>query len=165
MNRHPIILLAALHLACAETKPDALASTTTPAHQSAVPTPAATASGNGAVEMTAEQVAAKITALSGTERELPEEARGAVLDELARAITRSREDGGTDRLRLFGVRPDGLLGKLGLENGDKLEALDDRALVTDAQARDAIARARGAKSFALKIVRRGAPTTLVYTVR
>jgi general secretion pathway protein C len=66
-------------------------------------------------------------------------------------------------LRLFGVRPDTLLGKLGLENGDRFEALDDRSLAAEPDARDAFAQAKQKKRFALKVERRGAPLTLVYT--
>jgi len=115
------------------------------------------------VPLSAEEAMAKIRVVSPTEREIPATAREAVIAELARAIREARGDAGP--LRLFGVRPDRLLGALGLENGDRLEALGDKPLGTETEAKQALAAAKGVRALSLQVTRKGKPLTLVLQVK
>lgn len=66
--------------------------------------------------------------------------------------------------RLFGVRPDSLLGLLGFRNGDCLESINGFDLSTPERALEAYARLRTADDLEAR-VRRGAQTvTLLYRI-
>lgn len=73
-------------------------------------------------------------------------------------------DGGVVGTKIFGVRADSPLAKLGIMNGDSLRSLNGTDLSDPASVLEAYTRLRGAKHFALVIVRRGAPITLHYLV-
>ncbi|MBX3229523.1 MAG: hypothetical protein KIT84_17105 [Labilithrix sp.] len=124
---------------------------------SSAPPPAASAGEAAATPeaatMTADEALAKLRVVSPTARELPVAGRAAVLDELGRTLDALRADGG-DAIRIFGVRPDGLLGKLGLENGDRLEAIDDKPPTTET-----LTAAKSNPSTSLRVARRGATST------
>ena len=126
---------------------------------------ASAASAAPVVPLTAEEATTQIKVVSPTERELPLAARDAVLDELARALAKARDDAGKSPLHVFGVRADALLGKLGLENGDRFETLDGRSLATEPDAREAFSTAKEKKRFALGVQRRNATQTLVFIVK
>jgi general secretion pathway protein C len=72
--------------------------------------------------------------------------------------------GVTKGIRLFGVRPDELLGRLGFENGDRLDSLMGKPVGTPEQALEAYAAMRGAAVIDIAIVRRGAPKQLIVRV-
>ncbi len=67
-------------------------------------------------------------------------------------------------IRLFGVRPDGLLGRLGFENGDRVERVMGKSVATPENALEAYAAMRGAKLIEIDIVRRGAAKKLVVRI-
>lgn len=67
-------------------------------------------------------------------------------------------------IRLFGVRPDSLTGRLGLQNGDSLRTIDGFDLTTPDHALEAYASLRTARDYHLGIVRMGQHRTLVYRV-
>jgi hypothetical protein len=67
-------------------------------------------------------------------------------------------------IRLFGVRPDDLLGRLGFENGDRVERVMGKPVATPEQALEAYAAMRGAKTIEVEIVRRGMPKKMVVRV-
>jgi len=67
-------------------------------------------------------------------------------------------------IRLFGVRPDELLGRLGFENGDRIERVMGRSVGTPEQALEAYAAMRGAKVIETEIVRRGTPKKMIVRV-
>jgi hypothetical protein len=67
-------------------------------------------------------------------------------------------------IRLFGIRADELLGRLGFENGDRVDRLMGKPLATPEQALEAYAAMRGAKVIEIEIVRRGAPKKLLLRV-
>ena len=66
---------------------------------------------------------------------------------------------------LFGIRPDTLLGKLGLQNGDRLEAINGFEMASPEKALEAYARLRTADSLAVKVTRRGAPVTIDFKIQ
>ncbi len=79
-------------------------------------------------------------------------------------VVPERKDGNIIGVRLFGVRPNSLLQLIGLQNGDRLDAINGFALGTPAQALSAYAQLRAARRVALDIERRGQPVTLAYRI-
>jgi hypothetical protein len=72
-----------------------------------------------------------------------------------------KDASGSASVRLFGVRPDSGLGKVGLLNGDKVTEINGVAAGQPKERWDAL---RGAKRLDIKLVRRGAPSQIVLTV-
>jgi hypothetical protein len=72
--------------------------------------------------------------------------------------------GGKTYPRLFGVRPDSLLGMLGFHNGDLLESINGFDLTTPERALEAYARLRTADVLEARVIRGGQTVTLIYRV-
>src|SRR5690606_39755053 len=75
------------------------------------------------------EIASKIKKISDTEIEIDRSAVDKILSDQAQLMRSARivpeqKDGKTIGIRLFGVRPDTLLGTLGLKNGDRLEQIN-----------------------------------------
>lgn len=68
-------------------------------------------------------------------------------------------------IRLLGLAPGGLLGALGLENGDTLESVNGFELGTPGQALRAYTALRQAERLSLRLVRRGRPMTIDFVIR
>jgi general secretion pathway protein C len=77
----------------------------------------------------------------------------------ARIIPETK-DGQVVGVRLFGIRPDTLLGSIGLQNGDRLETINGFAMSSPEKALEAYTRLRAADGLTLQINRRGQPTTI-----
>ena len=67
-------------------------------------------------------------------------------------------------IRLFGVREDDTLGRLGLQNGDRIERLAGHELSDPQHALEAYSAVRNAKRAVLELVRQGKPVKIVYRV-
>lgn len=67
--------------------------------------------------------------------------------------------------RVFGIRPDTLLGTLGIQNGDRLDQINGLPLRTAQQAQDAYAQLRAATELDLLLSRRGRPAMIHYVLR
>lgn len=67
-------------------------------------------------------------------------------------------------IRLFGVHAEGVLGRLGFENGDRIESLMGKPMGSPEQALEVYATIRTAKVVEIEINRRGAPAKLVVRV-
>ena len=65
-------------------------------------------------------------------------------------------------VRLFGVRPDMLLGRMGIENGDRLESVNGLDVCTPERALGAYARLRSARDISVVLTRRDSRMQLVY---
>jgi general secretion pathway protein C len=76
-----------------------------------------------------------------------------------------QKDGKTVGIRLFGIRPDTLLGSIGLQNGDRLEKINGFDMASPEKALEAYARLRTAPSLSVQLTRRGAPTTLEIQIK
>lgn len=75
------------------------------------------------------------------------------------------ENGSVVGVRLFGVSKDGLLGMLGLSNGDRIDKVNGFELGTPERALQAYARLRTESHLRVELVRRGRPLTIDYYVR
>lgn len=110
-----------------------------------------------------------IVRVSSTEHEIDRGVVEKILEnpaELLRArVVPEQEGGRVVGLRLLGVRPDSLLALLGVENGDRLGAINGFELTTPEKILEAYARLRTADKLSLSVTRRGQPMTLDYAIR
>ena len=68
-------------------------------------------------------------------------------------------------IRLFGVKPESLLGVLGMENGDKLQTINGFDMTNPEKALEAYARLRTADHLTVSVNRKGANTNLDYNIQ
>lgn len=80
-------------------------------------------------------------------------------------IVPEQKDGETVGIRLFGIRPDTLLGTLGFQNGDRLETINGFNMASPEKALEAYARLRTAGNLTVKINRRGKPQTIDFNIK
>ncbi len=80
-------------------------------------------------------------------------------------IVPEQENGKVVGIRLFGVRPDTLLGTLGMENGDRLEKINGFDMASPEKALEAYARLRTADHLTVSVNRRGQPTNLDFNIK
>jgi general secretion pathway protein C len=80
-------------------------------------------------------------------------------------IVPEQENGKMVGIRLFGVRPDTLLGVLGMENGDRLQTINGFDMTSPEKALEAYARLRTADTLTVQVNRRGANTNLDYHIQ
>jgi len=111
------------------------------------------------------ELKSKIKRISETELEVDRSAVDKILENQAELMKSARivpeqKDGKVVGIRLFGVRPDTLLGQLGLANGDRLESINGFDMGSPEKALEAYARLRTAESLTVKVNRRGKPTTI-----
>jgi general secretion pathway protein C len=147
-------------------------SAATAATPSAPPTPSANEAKPAAAKgELADEIADKIEKLSDTEFNVDRAVVDNILENQAQLMRTARivpekgADGKTVGIRLFGVRPNTLLGTLGLQNGDRLETINGFEMASPEKALEAYARLRTANKLAIKITRRGQPVTLDFNIK
>lgn len=117
-----------------------------------------------------DDIAKRIQKISDTEFHVDRAVVDNILENQAQLMRTARivpeqKDGKVVGIRLFGIRPDTLLGKLGLQNGDRLEAINGFEMASPEKALEAYARLRTADSLAVKVTRRGAPVTIDFKIQ
>jgi general secretion pathway protein C len=117
-----------------------------------------------------DDIAKRIQKVSDTEFHVDRAVVDNILENQAQLMRTARivpeqKDGKVVGIRLFGIRPDTLLGKLGLQNGDRLEAINGFEMASPEKALEAYARLRTADSLAVKVTRRGAPVTIDFKIQ
>jgi general secretion pathway protein C len=80
-------------------------------------------------------------------------------------IVPEQENGKTVGIRLFGVRPDTLLGALGMENGDRLQTINGFEVASPEKALEAYARLRTADHLTITVNRRGTNQNLDFNIK
>jgi general secretion pathway protein C len=75
------------------------------------------------------------------------------------------ENGRTVGVKLYGIRRNSLLGRLGLQNGDMLRTINGYDMTSPDSALEAYARLRGADNLTVSLVRRGQATTIDYGIQ
>ncbi|MFW5739354.1 MAG: type II secretion system protein GspC [Myxococcota bacterium] len=80
-------------------------------------------------------------------------------------IVPEKKDGKVVGIRLLRVRPDTLLGTLGLQNGDRVEKINGFDITSPEKALEAYARLRTAGNLSVSITRRGKPMTIDFNIR
>jgi general secretion pathway protein C len=80
-------------------------------------------------------------------------------------IVPEQENGKTVGIRMFGIRPETLLGVLGFENGDRIQSLNGFELANPEKALEAYARVRTADHLTVSITRRGTTMNVDYNIK
>jgi len=80
-------------------------------------------------------------------------------------IVPEQENGKMVGIRLFGVRPDTLLGVLGMENGDRLQTINGFDMTSPEKALEAYARLRTADQLVVQVNRRGSNMNIDYNIK
>jgi len=115
-------------------------------------------------------IASKIQKVSDTEFNIDRSAVDKILENQADLMRQARivpeqQDGKVVGIRMFGVRPDTLLGTLGFQNGDRLESINGFNMASPEKALEAYARLRTASALNVKISRRGQPVAIDYHIK
>ena len=138
---------------------------------STTPAPIASAppahGGAGAVP---EDIKKGIARVSATEFNVDRSIVDKILENQAELMKQARivpeqENGKVVGIRLFGVRPDTLLGVLGMENGDRLQSINGFDMTSPEKALEAYARLRTADHMTVSINRRGSNMNLDYNIK
>ena len=117
------------------------------------------------------EIAEKIEKVSDTEFNVDRAVVDNILENQAQLMRSARivpekgKDGKTVGIRLFGVRPDTLLGTLGLQNGDRLETINGFNMGNPEDALNAYARLRTANKLSVKVTRRGKPMNIDFNIK
>jgi general secretion pathway protein C len=115
-------------------------------------------------------IASKIQKISDTEFHIDHAVIDNILEHQAELMKSARivpeqKDGKVLGIRLFGIRPDTLLGTLGIQNGDRLESINGFNMGSPEKALEAYARLRTATSLNVKVSRRGQPVSIDYQIQ
>jgi general secretion pathway protein C len=74
------------------------------------------------------------------------------------------ETGGASALKLVGIKPDSLLGAIGLESGDRLLSINGVDITSPEKALSAYGRLSGAPHLTIAVARASGPTSLDYDI-
>jgi general secretion pathway protein C len=129
--------------------------------------PLAAAGGAGGVDPSIKNGIQKIGA---TEYNVDRGVVDKILENQAELMRQARivpvqENGKIVGISLFGVRPDTLLGTLGMENGDRLEKINGFDMTSPEKALEAYARLRTADHLTVSVNRRGQDMNLDYNIK
>jgi general secretion pathway protein C len=116
------------------------------------------------------EIASKIQKVSETEYNVDRAVVDNILENQATLMRSARivpeqKDGKTVGIRLFGIRPDTLLGTLGLQNGDRLEQINGFDMASPEKALEAYARLRTATNLTVQFTRRGKTQINSYNIK
>jgi general secretion pathway protein C len=115
-------------------------------------------------------MAAKIHKISETQFDIERSLVDQVLENQAELMKSARivpekEGDKVVGIRMFGVRPDSLLGTLGIENGDRLQSINGFEMSDPQKALEAYARLRSADKLSVTVNRRGKPMTIDFSIK
>lgn len=132
-------------------------------------TPPATSDAPDDDEARLQEALRSIREISPLEHAVSRKAADAVLESQGALLRSARfvpfeQNGKVVGFRVFGVRPDGLLGRLGFQNGDRIERVLGKPITTPEQALDFYGAARTAKVIDVDLVRAGAPARLLVRI-
>ncbi len=77
----------------------------------------------------------------------------------------SQKDGKPNGFRLFAIRPNSIFGKLNLQNGDTIKAINGQEMNTPDAALALYSKLRNASHLSVQVERRGETVTMDYTIR
>ncbi|MDB4986559.1 MAG: ral secretion pathway protein [Myxococcaceae bacterium] len=117
-----------------------------------------------------EELNAGITAVSETQYNVSRQLLDKVLGNQAELMRAARvipfeENGRTVGVKVYGIRRNALLGKLGIQNGDVLRTINGFDLSSPDSALEAYTKLRETDAFSIAMVRRGQPKTMEYSVK
>lgn len=143
----------------------------TPASTTPAPPPIASAPAPASGAKTLDPAIAKgIAKRSATEFDIDRATLDKILENQADLMRQARvvpeqENGRTVGIRMMGIRPETLLGTLGMENGDRLQTINGFDMSSPEKALEAYARLRTADKLTVQINRRGQNMNLDYTIK
>jgi len=143
----------------------------TPAPAAAAgPAPATPAPRRGGPSAVPQDIASKIQKVSETEFNVDRSVVDKILENQAELMRSARivpeqQAGKVVGIRLFGIRPDTLLGTLGFQNGDRLESINGFNMASPEKALEAYARLRTASNLNVKVNRRGKPLSIDFRIK
>jgi general secretion pathway protein C len=145
----------------------AAAAAAAPAPQPAAPATAAVVAGAPTLPS---DIASKIQKVSATEFNVDRQVVDKILENQAELMKTARivpeqENGKVVGIRLFGIRPDTLLGTLGMENGDRLQTINGFDMASPEKALEAYARLRTADHLTVQVNRRGQNTNIDFNIK
>jgi general secretion pathway protein C len=148
-------------------RPAKVAAATPPPAPPAPAPPAAVVGGASAVPP---DIASKIQRVSSNEFNVDRQVVDKILENQAELMRSARivpeqENGKVVGIRLFGIRPDTLLGTLGLENGDRLQTINGFDMASPEKALEAYARLRTADHLTVQVNRRGQNVNLDFNIK
>lgn len=116
------------------------------------------------------EIASKIQKVSDSEFHVDRAVVEKILSDQTELMKSARvvpdtQDGKVVGVRLFGIRPDTLLGVLGLQNGDRLETINGFDMASPEKALEAYMRLRTADGLKVQVNRRGAPMNIDYKIK
>lgn len=137
---------------------------------SAPPAAAAPPTPRGRGKPLSPELASKIHKVSETEFNVERSVVDNVLENQAELMKSARivpekEGDKIVGIRLFGIRPDSLLGTLGLENGDRLQSINGFEISDPQRALEAYARLRTAERLTVSVNRRGKPMNIDFNIK
>jgi general secretion pathway protein C len=116
------------------------------------------------------EIAAKIHKVSETEFNVERSVVDQILENQAELMRTARivpekEGDKMVGVRLFGIRPDSLLGTLGLENGDRLSSINGFEMSDPQKALEAYARLKTADRLTVSVNRKGKPMNIDFNIK
>ena len=136
----------------------------------AAPAPPPMAPPTGGPSPVPADIASKIQRISDTEFNIDRSVVDKILENQAELMKSARivpetKDGKVLGIRLFGIRPETLLGTLGLQNGDRLESINGFNMGSPEKALEAYARLRTASQLDVTVNRRGATVAITHHIK
>jgi general secretion pathway protein C len=117
-----------------------------------------------------DDIKGKIKKISETEFHVDRSVVDKILENQAELMRSARivpeqQAGKVVGIRMFGIRPDTLLGTLGFQNGDRLETINGFNMSSPEKALEAYARLRTAPNLNVKVNRRGKPLSIDFRIK
>lgn len=124
--------------------------------------------GDGA--LSAAELDQGIQRVSDTQYNVSRSLLNKVLENQAALMSQARvvpqEEGGrTTGVKVYGIRRNSLLSRLGVQNGDVLRTINGYNLTSPDSALEAYTRLRSAEQLTIQMMRRGTPTNVNYSIR
>jgi len=116
------------------------------------------------------EIASKIRKVGATEFDVDRRVVDEILENQAALmglvrIVPEQKDGNVVGIRLLNIRPDSLLGVLGLENGDRLQSINGLEMTDPQKALEAYTRLRTADHLTVLVNRRGQNVNIDYSIQ
>jgi general secretion pathway protein C len=140
------------------------------ASASAAPAPPTPPTPGKGVPAIGDDIKSKIQKVSATEFNVDRSAVDKLLENQQGLMSAARvvpeiENGKTTGVRMYGIRPDTLLGTLGMENGDRLEKINGFDMTSPEKALEAYAKLRTADKLQVSVNRRGQAMNIEYNIK
>ncbi len=121
-------------------------------------------------EISAADMESGITRVSDTQFTVSRSLVDQLLENQAELMRTARiipheENGRTVGVKLYGIRRNSILGRLGLQNGDMLRTINGYDMTSPDSALEAYSRLRSATNLSVNVVRRGEATSLDYNIQ